>query len=240
MIKCDSPTYFYFVRFCFCKNTTGYNRLSGVVGRMAELAQLVQLLQQQITAQQKSMETQQQQHLEAQQQQREEGRKQMALTTAFTTMTDKREQHTSISQQIAIPNFVPFDSTTELWTDYWARFQTFIGANSVPVGKQAQVFLTNQSRVNYKLLSNLASQQSPPKDINGLSLEEIAEYMKGQFDPARYVVRERFKFWSAMDRKPGESVHELAARIRHDAVTCDFPSLATHSMRQCVPVSCAQ
>ena len=126
VIKCDSPTYFYFVRSCFCKNTTG---LSGVVGRMAELAQLVQLLQQQITAQQKSMETQQQQHLEAQQQQREEGRKQMeALITTFTTMTDKREQHTSISQQIAIPNFVPFDSTTELWTDYWARFQTFIGA----------------------------------------------------------------------------------------------------------------
>ncbi|KAL5502916.1 hypothetical protein EMCRGX_G009774 [Ephydatia muelleri] len=107
--------------------------------------------------------------------------------------------------------FFPFDSTTELWTDNWAHFQTFIGANSVPVGKQAQVFLTNQLRVNYKLLSNLTSQQSPPKDINGLSLEEIAEYMKGQFDPARYVVRERFKFWSAMDRKPGESVHELAA-----------------------------
>eukprot|EP00731_Ephydatia_muelleri_P034369 Em0057g1a len=148
------------------------------------------------------------------------------MEALITTMTDKREQHTSISQQIAIPNFVPFDSTTELWTDYWARFQTFIGANSVPVGKQAQVFLTNQSRVNYKLLSNLASQQSPPKDINDLSLEEIAEYMKGQFDPARYVVRERFKFWSAMDRKPGESVHELAARIRHDAVTCDFPSIS--------------
>ena len=32
VIKCDSPTYFYFVRSCFCKNTTG---LSGVVGRMA-------------------------------------------------------------------------------------------------------------------------------------------------------------------------------------------------------------
>ena len=32
VIKCDSPTYFYFVGSCFCKNTTG---LSGVVGRMA-------------------------------------------------------------------------------------------------------------------------------------------------------------------------------------------------------------
>ena len=28
-----------------------------------------------------------------------------------------------------------------------------------------------------------------------------------------------------MDRKPGETVNELAARIRQDAVTCDFPSI---------------
>ena len=159
---------------------------------MAELTQLVQLLQQQIAAQQKNMESQQQQHRDAQQQM-EESRKQMeALITAFTSMKDKREpeQPTSISHPIAIPNLVPFDATTELWMDYWARFQSFVGANSVPVKKQAQVFLTNQSRVNYKLLSNLASQQSPPKDTNALTLDEIAEFMKGQFDPARYVVRD--------------------------------------------------
>ena len=103
---------------------------------MAEFTQLVQLLQQQIAAQQKHMEAQQQQHLGAQQQQMEDDRKQMeALITAFTSMTDKREQSTS--QPIAIPNF---DATNELWTDYWARFQTFIGANSIPVVKQEQVF----------------------------------------------------------------------------------------------------
>ena len=28
-----------------------------------------------------------------------------------------------------------------------------------------------------------------------------------------------------MDRKPGEKVQELVARIRQDAVTCDFPSI---------------
>ena len=53
-----------------------------------------------------------------------------------------------------------------------------MGAYSIPTDKQAQVFLTNQSRVNYKLLSNLASQQSPAMDINDLTLEEIVEYMK--------------------------------------------------------------
>ena len=85
--------------------------------------------------------------------------------------------------------------------------------------------VSHESCVNHKLLNNLASQLSPPKDINDLTLDEIAEFMKGQFDPARYIVRERFMFWSAMDRKSGETVHELAARIRHDAVTCDFPAI---------------
>ena len=49
--------------------------------------------------------------------------------------------------------------------------------------------------------------------------------MKNQFDPTRYIIRERFKFWSNMLRKPGETVQELAARIRQDAVTCDFASI---------------
>ena len=48
--------------------------------------------------------------------------------------------------------------------------------------------------------------------------------MKNQFDPMLYIARKRFKFWSDR-RKPGETVQELAARIRQDAVTCDFPSI---------------
>jgi len=49
--------------------------------------------------------------------------------------------------------------------------------------------------------------------------------MKQQFDPKRFIVRERFKFWSEMQRKPGKSVLELAARIREAAATCDFSAI---------------
>ena len=49
--------------------------------------------------------------------------------------------------------------------------------------------------------------------------------MTDQFDPNHFVVRERFKFWSEMKRRPGETIQELAARIRQDASTCDFPSI---------------
>ena len=50
---------------------------------------------------------------------------------------------TSINK--VIPKFQSFDSTFELWTDYWKRFQTFFGANSIQDSKKAQNFLTNQS-----------------------------------------------------------------------------------------------
>ena len=56
-------------------------------------------------------------------------------------------------------------------------------------------------------------------------MDEIVGYMKDQFDPTHYIVRERFKFWSNVRRKPGETIQELAARIRQDAVTCDFPAI---------------
>ena len=87
------------------------------------------------------------------------------------------------------------------------------------------MFLTNQTSAVYKMLSNLAAQESPAKTFNELSMAEIVEYMKQQFDPKRFVVRERFRFWSNMQRKPGETIQELAARIRQDAGTCDFASI---------------
>lgn len=37
-------------------------------------------------------------------------------------------------------------------------------------------------------------------------------------------LKERFKFWSDIQRKPGETL-QMAARIRQDAATCDFPSI---------------
>ena len=169
---------------------------------MSETGQLIELLRQQLDTQRKQMET--------------------LVETLAGKLTSGP---TSKPPAVSIPSFVPFDSSSELWTDYWARFLTFLGANSVPDDKAAQIFLTNQSKVMYKLLGNLVSQQSPPKDVNTLTVNEIAGFMKTQFDPTRYVVRERFKFWSEMQRKPGETIQELAARIRHDAVRCNFPSI---------------
>ena len=88
------------------------------------------------------------------------------------------------------------------------------GQDSVPDQRKAQVFLTNQTAAVYKQLANLTTQQTPSEDINKLTMSEIVNFMKEQFDPKVFIVRERFKFWSDVQRKPGETLQELAARTR--------------------------
>ena len=126
---------------------------------------------------------------------------------------------------VATPNFRAFHSTSELRSGYWSGFCTFANARSVPNEKSAMIFLTNQTSTTYKMLPNLAAQETPLKDINNLTTEQITNYMKKQFDPKRFLVRERFRFWNEMKKRPGGSIQELATRIRQAAATCDFSSI---------------
>ena len=121
-----------------------------------------------------------------------------------------------------VASFQPFESSSELWLDYLERSRTFLTAISVPKKKEAHVFLTNQTTVTYKLLSNLSAQQSLPKGIIQLRMEDIQKLTGKQFDPKRFVVRERYHFWVDLKRKLGETIQDLVSRIQHDAVTCDF------------------
>ena len=114
-----------------------------------------------------------------------------------------QELPTASTTAVATPNFPAFDSTSELWSDYWFRFCTFANAHSVPNEKSAKVFLTK----------------------NNLTMEQITNYMKKQFDPKRFVVKERFRFWNEMKRRPGESIQELATHVRQAAATCDCSSI---------------
>jgi len=71
------------------------------------------------------------------------------------------------------PSYAAFDPSSELWEDYWACFQTFCKANSVPQERQPQVFLVNQTKATYKLISTLEKQMATPKEVNDLTMKEI-------------------------------------------------------------------
>ena len=176
-------------------------------------------MEQQIERQEQQIERQSQQH-------REEMQNLLKLLDVqkYGTGEDDSSTHHPQLSTAAIPPFVALDSTSELWPDYWSRFCTFVVANAVPDQHKAQVFLTNQTAAVYKQLANLAAQQTPSKDIYKLTMLETVDFMEEQFDPKLFIVRERFKFWSDMQRKPGETLQEFAVRFRQDAATCDFRS----------------
>ena len=185
---------------------------------MSEISELILLLNKQ---HQEQMAVLRDEHREQNKQHQEQMTMlQEQLKTLQSSLNNPRE-----NVPTPMASFQPFDSTSELWTDYLARFRTFVTANSIPDNKQAQIFFTNQSNSVYKMLSNLAAQQQPVKSIHELTMNDIQTFMAEQFDPKRFVVRERFKFWSDMKRKPGETIPELASRIRQDAATCDFQSI---------------
>ena len=137
---------------------------------------------------------------EQERQHEEQERRHEEQMKVLREIIDKRSSSTenegrpTISTAVATPNFPAFDSSTELWSDCWSRFCTFSTAHFVPESKKPKVFLTYQTSTIYKMLSNLAAQESPAREINALSMEQISEYMKKQFDPKRFVVRERFRF----------------------------------------------
>ena len=185
---------------------------------MSEISELILLLNKQHQEQNK-------QHQEQMAVLRDEHREQMTMLQEQLKILQSSLNNPRENVPTPMASFQPFDSTSELWTDYLAKFRTFITANSIPDNKQAQIFLTNQSNSVYKMLSNLAAQQQPVKSIHELTMNDIQTFMAEQFDPKRFVVRERFKFWSDMKRKPGETIPELASRIRQDAATCDFQSI---------------
>ena len=207
---------------------------------MSEISELILLLNKQHQEQMAVLRDEHREQNKQYQEQNNQHQEQMAVLRDEHREQNKQhqEQMTMLQEQLKtlqsslnnprenvptpMASFQPFDSTSELWTDYLARFRTFVTANSIPDNKQAQIFLTNQSNSVYKMLSNLAAQQQPVKSIHELTMNDIQTFMAEQFDPKRFVVRERFKFWSDMKR---ETIPELASRIRQDAATCDFQSI---------------
>ena len=69
-----------------------------------------------------------------------------------------------------------------------------------------------------------------------MQFSDITDFMSSHYDPKQFTVMERYKFWSTIERKPGETSTELVARIRQMATTCDFPAIKNpldEAMRTC-------
>ena len=83
---------------------------------------------------------------EQERQHEEQERRHEEQMKVLREIIDKRSSSTenegrpTISTAVATPNFPAFDSSTELWSDYWSRFCTFSTAHSVPESKSRRFF----------------------------------------------------------------------------------------------------
>ena len=200
---------------------------------MADIAELVKVMQEQMQLQQE------QRQLQRKQMQTQDEHHKQQLVIMQQQMEDTRKAGGTMAPQHQTPPFPAFDSIAELWKDYLLRFETFVNANSVPDEKKALVFLTNQTSGTYKLITNYASQQDVPTTANAMKFSDITGFMSSHYDPTQFTVRERYKFWSTIKRKPGETPTELAARVRQMATTCDFPAIKNPLDEECGPASSA-
>ena len=119
----------------------------------------------------------------------------------------------------------PFVADDELWKDYLKRFETAVKASNLPASLKASTFLSKQSHSVYKELDVYATQMATPKTADDLKFDEITKYMEKQYNPKRYVIRERNNFWTEIKRRPGETPRELATRIRKAADKCSFHTI---------------
>ena len=90
----------------------------------------MELQRKQLEQQQKQMEQNQNEHkakIDAILQQLETQHK--AELDALLSLAAKKS-----TEGMSTPSFAPFDSTTELWQDYWSRFCTFVASYSIPDG----------------------------------------------------------------------------------------------------------
>ena len=150
---------------------------------MANIAELVKVMQKQIQLQREQMQKQDEQHKQQ-------------LVIMQQQMEDTRKAGGTMAPQHQTPPFPAFDSTAELWKDYLLRFETFVNANSVPDEKKALVFLTNQTSGTYKLITNYASQQDVPTTANAMKFSDITGFMSSHYDPTQFTVRKRYNLSS--------------------------------------------
>ena len=143
----------------------------------SSMRKLIELKQQQITGQKEQVKNQKKQMENQKDQMGNQERrflKQLerqeslykAQMKALLWAVHKTNTVASTSFQGTTPSFAQFNRSSEHWTNYWARF--FVSVHSVSNNQKAQIFLTNQALTTYRLLSNLASQETPPKSINEL------------------------------------------------------------------------
>ena len=121
----------------------------------------------------------------------------------------------------ATPTFSPFDSTSELWQVIGRGFSPLRELMLFQMTAKRRFFSPTSRRQCTSYFQTLLHKKRRRGKSTILRWIRSWRTWGMQFDPTRFVIRQRFKFWTTMQRRPGESIEELDAGICQAAATCD-------------------
>lgn len=120
-------------------------------------------------------------------------------------------------------NFPPFNSSTETWDAYVARFAYFLIANDytnlTPERKRAYFLSFCGAEIFDTTMTLMA-----PQSIHSGTWEEFMKKLKRHYAPAPSRIASRQHFYH-QDQAPGESINQYVMALRRAACHCEFVNL---------------
>ena len=115
-------------------------------------------------------------------------------------------------------NRVPFDPTTDEWSEYVERLQFYFTANGIKDdSKKRAVLLSNCGQSTFRLLRSIVL----PAPLTDFSFSELVSKMKAHREPRPSVIVQRYQF-NSRQRLPSESMAEYIAALQKLAEFCNY------------------
>ncbi|XP_077861637.1 uncharacterized protein LOC144342207 [Saccoglossus kowalevskii] len=120
-----------------------------------------------------------------------------------------------------------FNVADEEWSQYTERVTQYFIANEITdTTKRRAVLLSVCGAKTYSLMRSLVSPDKP----SDKTYTELCELMQAYYHPKPSPIVQRFKF-NSLVRKPGQSVAEFVADLRHIAEHCDYGATLQEMLR---------
>ncbi|CDW60801.1 hypothetical protein TTRE_0000919901 [Trichuris trichiura] len=121
-------------------------------------------------------------------------------------------------------NLEPFNVSTGVdgWEDWLERFQFFADANSISEERRCGLLFTYGGPELYRLMKEAVA----PDEPGTKTMEQLTETVRARFDPVPGIYPARAEFY-ARKQRPGESVSNFLASLRHLARRSQFEAAPT-------------
>ncbi|XP_034292695.1 uncharacterized protein LOC117676961 [Pantherophis guttatus] len=133
---------------------------------------------------------------------------------------------------MALPQFAPFDASSEVWDTYMERFECFLEANDFTdlSGSKKRAHFLNSCRPE---VFATARALFTPTPVHTISWDILQLKLKDHYSPAPSRIARRFKLHQILQDE-GESINHYVACLQTAALDCEYRNLDDALVEQLV------